>query len=241
MHNRPAAQSLHGCAGAVLFWRLRQVSTSGPHVCCRGNAPDTGKQDPVPPCILLSVAWSETFTGVALAPHAMHLLSPKRPEAGAGFFKFAALEMCELRNACYASSALQMLQKWVPNAPAVLYADKSPAYMQSWTPAKQKDLLQSMPASTAAEVILQLLLQSSHKWWYKALPRPQPRSSTTNMTTHDYVESGLEIDAEDDATTIIERPEDGLGDISDEEYDEEEVTWLTSSPVPVHVLTDSPS
>lgn len=166
----------------------------------------------------------------------MHLLSPKRPEASAGFFKFAALEMCGLRNACYASSALQMLQKWVPNAPAVLYADKSPAYMQSWTPAKQKDLLQSMPASTAAEVILQLLLQSSHKWWYKALPRPQPRSSTTYVTTHDYVESGLEIDAEDDATTITERPEDGLGDISDEEYDEEEVTWLTSSPVPVHVF-----
>ena len=137
--------------------------------------------------------------------------------------------------------ALQMLQKWVPNAPAVLYADKSPAYMQSWTPAKQKDLLQSMPASTAAEVILQLLLQSSHKWWYKALSRPQPRSSTTYITTHGYVESGLEIDAEDDATTITERPEDGLGDISDEEYDEEEVTWLTSSPVPVHVLTDSPS
>ena len=59
MHGRTAAQSLHGCAGAVLFWSLRQISTPGPHVCCRGDAPDTGKRAHVPPCILLSVALSE--------------------------------------------------------------------------------------------------------------------------------------------------------------------------------------
>ena len=145
--------------------------------------------------------------------------------------------MYESRAPCYAPTALQMLQKWVPNAPAVLYADKSPACTQSWTPAKQKDLLQSMPASIAAEVTLQLLIQSSHKWWYKALNRPQPRPSATSIMTQNNVESGLEINVGDDATNTTERPEDDLGDTLDEEFDEEEVNWLTFfQAAPVHVL-----
>ena len=99
--------------------------------------------------------------------------------------------------------------------------------MQTWTPAKQKDLLQAMPASTAAEVTLQLLLQNSHKWVYKAPIRAQPRPTSTALLAQHEAATALEGIAEDDVSGAAESmdqgdiyPDEGL---DDEAVDEEEV------------------
>lgn len=98
--------------------------------------------------------------------------------------------------------------------------------MQSWSPFKQKELLQAVPGSTAAEVTLQLLLQSSHKWVYKAPVRAQPRPTNTALLLEHEAAAGLEGIAEDDvsgAADMLEPPDSIPDEMQDEEYDEEEV------------------
>ena len=99
-------------------------------------------------------------------------------------------------------------------------------HLQSWSPAKQAELLQSMPGSTAAEVTLQLLLQSSHKWVYKGPVRAQPRPTSTALLLQHETAAGLEGIAEDDvsgAAEVLGPPDSFPDEVLDEEYDEEEV------------------
>lgn len=83
-----------------------------------------------------------------------------------------------------------------------------------------------MPASTAAEATLQLLLQSSHKWVYKAPVRAQPRPTSTALLLEHEAAAGLEGIAEDDvsgAAEVVEPPDNIPDETLDEDFDEEEV------------------
>lgn len=83
-----------------------------------------------------------------------------------------------------------------------------------------------MPGSTAAEVTLQLLLQSSHKWVYKAPVQAQPRLTSTALLLQHEAAAGLDGIAEDDASGAAEMlgpPDSILDEVLGEEYDEEEV------------------
>ena len=101
-------------------------------------------------------------------------------------------------------------------------------WVQNWGPTEQRDLLQSMPAGTAAEVTLQLLLQNSHKWVYKPprISRPRP-TSTSLMPSHaDLDKPNVAGVAEDNvgggAAELAQHADISADEALEEECDEEE-------------------
>ena len=101
-----------------------------------------------------------------------------------------------------------------------------PFWPQNWSPAKQKDLLGSMQAHTAAEVTVQLLLHGSHKWVYRPFQPLHPRPTNT-MLLHADDRQPAPADAADGGS--VEAPaepgealETSLDDILEEEVDAEE-------------------
>ena len=82
-----------------------------------------------------------------------------------------------------------------------------------------------MPAGTAAEVTLQLLLQNSHKWVYNPpkLSRPRP-TSTSLMPRHaDLEKPDVAGITEDNVCGGAAELEQHADKALEEEYDEEEV------------------
>ena len=103
------------------------------------------------------------------------------------------------------------------------------------------DLLQSMPASTAAEVTLQLLLQSSHKWVFKVPAVLQPRLINTGLMRGQEQEPDLAGIAEDDIGAAAELEALKQAEVSpdealEEEYDEEEVRLSDPRPNQIALL-----
>jgi hypothetical protein len=102
-------------------------------------------------------------------------------------------------------------------------------WVQNWGPTERRDLLQSMPAGTATEVTLQLLLQDSHKWVYNPPRTSRPRpTSTSLMPSHaDLDKPDVAGIAEDNvsggAAELAQHADISADETLEEEYDEEEV------------------
>ena len=101
-----------------------------------------------------------------------------------------------------------------------------PAWPQNWSPAKQKELLSSMQAHTAAEVMVQLLLHGSHKWTYRSSQPLHPRPTNTMLLHADDRQPASAGAADKDRVEALAEPretlEASLDDILEEEVEAEE-------------------
>ena len=98
--------------------------------------------------------------------------------------------------------------------------------MQNWSPAKRKDLLSSMQASTAAEVTVQLLLHGSHKWVYRPSQPLHPRPTNTMLLHVNERQSAAADPADGDSAEAPAEPREALevslDNILEEDIDAEE-------------------